>query len=303
MAIAGRMNNYHKSVLLHELLDGLRVKPGGRYIDATLGGGGMSLEILARGGNVLALDVDIDAIRYIEKKIKDQSSKIKDDKEFLIIRGNFRDIDKYAKKYGFEEADGIIFDLGLSSHHIDSGYRGFSFQQDGPLDMRMDNELNVKASDLVNVLSKGDLNELFYKSGEERYSYAIAEGIVSTRKVKRIETTRDLSGIIDKCVRTRGASQDVKARIFQALRIVVNSELENLEAGLLKAFDLLVRTGRIGVISFHSLEDGMVKKQYAEWEKKGIGRVLNKKPILPSDQEINENVRSRSAKLRFVEKI
>ncbi len=297
------MNNYHTSVLLHELIDGMGVKPGRRYIDATLGGGGHSLEILKRGGVVLSLDVDEEAIGYVRQEIKDQKSKIKNEKEFVLVRGNFRDIDKHAKENAFEKVNGVIFDLGLSSHHIDSGYRGFSFQQDGPLDMRMDSDLNVKASDLVNVLSKGDLNELFYKSGEERYSYAIAESIVGARKIKRIETTGELSVIIDKGIRGRVNSQDIKARIFQALRIAVNSELENLEAALLKAFDLLEENGRIGVISFHSLEDSIVKRQFARWEKMGKGRVVNKKPILPSDQEINENVRSRSAKLRFVEKI
>lgn len=297
------MNNYHISVLLNELIDGLNVVSGGKYIDATLGGGGHTAEILSRGGVVLSLDVDEEAIDFVRRRIKNQELRIKGIENLKLVRGNFRDIDKYAKEHGFEKVNGIIFDLGVSSHQIDTDERGFSFQREGPLDMRMDQELNVKAKDLVNVLSKGDLNELFYKSGEERFSYAIAESIVSARKIKRIETTSELAGIIEKSVKGGGMYQDIKARIFQALRIAVNNELESLEAGLSGAYKLLDKNGRIGVISFHSLEDGIAKRQFAGWEKKGMGRVLNKKPILPNDRELNENVRSRSAKLRFFEKL
>lgn len=303
------MNNYHTSVLLHETIEELRVKAGEQYIDATLGGGGHTFEILQRGGKVLGIDQDQEALDFTEKdlrfKIKDlpagrQGLRIGTD--LILVKGNFKDIDRLARDNGVKDVSGILFDLGVSSHQIDEPERGFSFQNDGPLDMRMDKDLNVKAADLIHILTKGELYELFTKLGEERFSRSIIASIIRARKIKKIETTTELAEIINKAVPYRQKGINPATRVFQALRIAVNDELNSLTEALPKALDLLGQNGRLAVITFHSLEDRIVKHQFKEWEEKGLGCIVTKKPIIPAEEEIEENSRSRSSKLRVFEK-
>lgn len=280
------MSDYHESVLLKEAIEGLKVEKNRRYIDATLGGAGHSFEILRRGGIVLGIDVDQDAIANIEETKPEN---------LTLARGNFRDIDKIARLNNFDRAAGIIFDLGVSGHQIDEPKRGFSFQTVGPLDMRMDQELGVRALDLIKILSKKELSEIFTKYGEETRAWEIADAIVKARSIKTIETTEDLAKIV---FRIAGQSK----RVFQALRIVVNDELNSVEEALPKALDLLKSHGRLCVISFHSLEDRIVKRQFLEFEKKGLGKIVTEKPIVPTIEEIQRNKRAGSAKLRIFEK-
>ena len=288
------MNSYHTSVLLQETIDLLAIKKGGKYIDATLGGGGHTSEILAKGGEVLGIDQDQEAIDWVEKEIKDR---------LTLRKGNFKDIDTIAKQSGFERVAGIVFDLGISSHHIDTPERGFSFQSDALLDMRMDRELQVTARDLLHVLSKKELADLFFRLGEERFARRIAEKIVITRQAKPITTTHELAEIVRKAVPGRQGKVHPATKVFQALRIAVNDELYSLREALPKALLLLAEKGRLVVISFHSLEDRIVKNQFRDWEKQGFGIQLTKKPIIPSEDEIQANSRSRSAKLRVFENI
>lgn len=293
------MNNYHVSVLLQETLDALQIEPGKRYIDGTLGGGGHTGAILDKGGEVLGLDFDEDALGFVSEKLKGQIEAGK----LTTAKGNFKNIDKLAEENGFRDVDGVLFDLGVSSHHFDTAERGFSVQKEGPLDMRMDQDLGVKAADLLNVLTKGELYELFTKFGEERFAYAISNSIVRSREVKRIETTTDLVGIINRVVPKGREQINPATRVFQALRIAVNDELNNIEEALPKALALLKKNGRIAVISFHSLEDRIVKNTFRKWEEEGLGRIITEKPIIPTEGEIEQNNRSRSSKLRVFEKI
>lgn len=290
------MSNFHKSVLLKEAIAGLRIEKNKKYIDATLGGGGHSFEILRLGGAVLGIDVDIESIGFVSGRWKIESRKWNIREESLTsARGNFGDIDKIALENNFEKVAGIIFDLGVSSHQIETPARGFSFQNEGPLDMRMDQELGVRALDLIKILTKGELYEIFTKFGEENRAWEISKAIVSARSIKPIETTRDLAKIVF------GIAGQSK-RVFQALRIVVNDELNSLSEALPKALGLLGKNGRLCVISFHSLEDKIVKRSFMEFEKKGLGKIITEKPIVPSKEEIKANRRARSAKLRIYEK-
>ncbi len=297
------MNNFHTPVLLKEVLGFLEVKEGKRYIDATLGGGGHTGEILRLGGRVLGIDQDEEALKYVKNNFKLQITNSK----LLTAKGNFRDIDRIAHLNKFDKVGGIIFDLGLSSYQVDNPKRGFSFSKGGPLDMRMDKELAVSARDLINVLPKGELNEIFSKFGEERNALAISRGIVSARRIAPIETTGDLSGIIQQAYGIKGEVNDftranLNKRVFQALRIAVNDELGSLEEALPKALGLLESGGRMAVISFHSLEDRIVKQAFAGFEKENKGRVITKKPVTATEEEKRVNTRSRSAKLRVFEK-
>src|SRR3989344_2632599 len=284
------MNNFHTPVLLKEIIENLRVEKGKKYIDATVGGGGHTFEILRLGGEVLGIDVDKEAIEYTSGRWRIESRKRKiEERNLTLVRGNFREIDKIAQEKGFEKVNGIIFDLGVSSHQIGSAERGFSFQKEGPLDMRMDQDLAVRASDLVKILTKGELYELFTKFGEESRAGELSRRIVSARRVKPIETTRDLVGIV---------GYNFAAKIFQALRIAVNDELDSLREALQKSLTVVEKGGHILVISFHSLEDRIVKRTFLEFEKSGKGSVITKKPIVPNPEELVKNRRARSAKLR-----
>lgn len=294
------MNEYHTSVLLQEAIGLLNIGLGKKYIDATLGGGGHAAEIIKRGGLVLGIDADQDAIDYVKEHLKfdPPTGRMK----LQISKGNFKDIEKIAKENNFEKVSGIIFDLGVSGHQFDTSERGFSFQKEGPLDMRMDTNLKVEAKDLVNILTKSELYNLFTKLGEERFSWAVTNNIIKARQIEPIKTTTQLSEVIGRSVPGK-LKHDAQARIFQALRIAINDEMYNLKIALPLAFNLLDKEGRIAVISFHSLEDRIVKKQFIEWEDKGKGLILTKKPVTPGTEEIEKNKRSRSAKLRAFQKI
>lgn len=292
------MSNYHKSVLLKEVINYLKIEPGQKYIDATLGGGGHAFEIASKGGIVLGIDADQDAIDYVSERIKHEKSGIS---SITLIKSNFRYIDEIASNNNFNQVSGIIFDLGVSGHQLDTAERGFSFAFDGKLDMRMDQSLQVTAADLLKVLTKGELYELFTKFGEERYAYRIAKNIVESRRVKPIETTSELLGLV-RMSTGRIEINSTAARIFQALRIAVNDELFSIEEALVKSLNVLSKNGRIIVISFHSLEDRIVKQVFREWSNRKIGSVLTNKPVLPDKEEIIANTRSRSAKMRVFEK-
>lgn len=293
------MGTYHTSVLLDEVVNSLAVKPGKQYIDATLGGGGHAAAIQKSGGIVLGIDRDQEAGEYVRKHVS---------KDIVIAKGNFSNIDRIAKEHGFTQVAGVLFDLGVSSHQLDTPERGFSFQKNGPLDMRMDVETTVRAADLINGLNKQELSDLFFKLGEEYRSRAIANAIVREREKKPIETTEELEKIIRHEVGGRYAkgvkhtSIHPATKVFQALRIVINDELHSLEEALPKAVSLLENRGRLVVISFHSLEDRIVKHAFKEFERKRMGRILTDKPVVPTEEEIRQNPRARSSKMRVFEK-
>ena len=301
------MNNFHTSVLLKETVDLLQVSKGKKYIDATLGGGGHTKEIIKRGGIVLGIDVDEEAIKYVSENFKFEILNFK----LKLAKANFRDIDKIARSQNFDRVSGIIFDLGVSSHQIESVDRGFSFLKDAPLDMRMDPSAGsgqtVTASDIVNLASKKKLYEIFSKLGEESHARAISDAIVRARRIKALLTTGELAGIIEKEYHLgKNVPDFIRAeadkRVFQALRIAVNNELENLKEAMPKAIELLALGGRLVVISFHSLEDRIVKLAFLDFKKRGMGEIITKKPLIPGLAELKVNRRAKSAKLRAFEK-
>lgn len=296
-------NNYHTPALLKETIEGLNVRPGRQYIDATLGGGGHCIEIIRHGGNVLGIDCDPEAIDYVRESIKYQVLSIKNNSK--LVRGNFAHLKEIAQNQGFTKVAGILFDLGVSSHQLEVPERGFSFNTDAPLDMRMDPSLRVTAANLINGLNEGELYELFIKYSEEYDSRAIARAVVRARTLKPIKTCNELADII---IRARGGRREKDrthpaTRVFQALRIAVNDELNNLKEALPQAVDLLESGGRLVILSFHSLEDRIVKNFFKEQAEKGFLNILTSKPIRPKEQEIKINPRSRSAKLRMAEKL
>ena len=309
------MKQLHYSVLLNECIEGLNIKENGKYVDATVGYAGHSKNILAKikKGHLFAFDEDEAAVKYSKKVL----SSIGDN--FTVFRENFVNMPKVLKDSGIEKVNGILFDLGFSSPQIDDASRGFSFMLDAPLDMRMDNQNYLTAQMIVNTYSKEELIKIFYEYGEEKLSKVIAEKIILERKTKKINTTLELVDIILSAV---GANYFYKnhpeRKIFQALRIEVNNELKVLEEVLPQAIDMLSSGGRMCVITFHSLEDKIVKKifkKYSEVDEilKGVKdipkeyqpkiKIINKKPILPSEKELTENTRSHSAKLRIIERI
>lgn len=291
------MNTYHKPVLINETIEYLNIQKGKKYIDATLGGGGHTVEILKKGGSVLGIDQDQDALRFVqanyESSINDYSLK--------LVKGNFKEIKELAYKEGFTAVNGVLFDLGVSSYQFDKAERGFSFKKEGPLDMRMDQAQTISARDIIAVLSKKELEELFIRLGEEYKARRIAERIVEARKNFPITTTKQLADIV--AGREGGFYRIHPAtKVFQALRIAVNDELNAVSIALPQAIDLLTDQGRLIVISFHSLEDRIVKHTFLDWQKKGKGKVITKKPIEASLEEQQKNKRSRSAKLRVFQK-
>lgn len=303
------MDNFHTPVLVSEVASYLNIQKGCWYIDTTLGGGGHSEKILEEGGKVLGIDQDPEAILEVSKKY----SKEIEEKNLVLNKGNF--VDHLGGLTNDRLVYGVLFDLGISSYQLDNPKRGFSFSKDAPLDMRMDPAIGVKAEDLVNGLYEGELADLFRKLGEEKFAKKIAKKIAEERKLKKIETTKQLADLIlsvkprkiqDKeTLILRYARNKIHpaTQIFQALRIAVNDELNNLKTALPQALDILEKGGRLVVISFHSLEDRIIKNFFREMEEKGSVKILTKKPITPSDHEILQNPRSRSAKLRALEKI
>jgi 16S rRNA (cytosine1402-N4)-methyltransferase len=305
------LTSTHTPVLLTEVLQALTVQPGGRYIDATLGGGGHAAAILeysSPGGQLLGIDADPGAIKAARERFRGSRDSI------LIVNDNYANLQSICGKYDFFPVHGILFDLGLSSLQLNGGGRGFSFQHDAPLDMRFNPTQKTTAADIVNTTPEAKLANIIRTYGEESQSHRIARSIVNERPV---ETTGQLARIIEKAVGRRGRLHPA-TRTFQALRIAVNHELEHLEAALDQAVDLLGYEGRLVVITYHSLEDRIVK-QFMQREARGCIcppgtptcicghtpslRLVNKKVIIPTAAEIRANPRSRSAKLRAAERI
>ncbi len=294
----------HESVLLQETIDGLDLHAGETLVDGTLGRGGHTIAALQKvpGITVIGLDRDQDAID--ESKTKLVGAGLKEGKDFILALGNFRDMDKLLAAAGRKQADKIMLDIGVSSPHLDSSGRGFSFRKDEPLLMTMEkkpSESAFTAKDIVNGWKEEDIANVIYAYGEERYSRRIAAAIVEARETAPIETTFQLAEIIKGAVGKLYRLQkiDPSTRTFQALRIAVNDELGSLKQGLMVALATLAAGGRLAVISFHSLEDRIVKVAFKEAEKEGKGKQSTKKPIVPTEDEMRANPRSRSAKLRI----
>ena len=310
------MEFHHLPVLLTECMDGLRVVPGGKYLDCTLGGGGHTQEILRRGGNVTGIDRDADAIDAATERIAAfLRENARDAAAFRAIRGNFHDA---AELVGGERFDGILADLGVSSFQLDCRERGFSYHEDAPLDMRMDASRGKTAADIVNAASEDELTRIFRDYGEENWARQIARVVVDRRPM---QTTLQLVAAIDaaipKKVRAKDGSHPAR-RVFQALRIAVNDELEPLRASLEMLAGLLKPGGRLCVIAFHSLEDRIVKNAFRTLAdpctcpknipvcvcgKKPVVRLITRKPIAAGEDELEMNPRARSATLRIVEKL
>jgi 16S rRNA (cytosine1402-N4)-methyltransferase len=287
----------HLPVLLEEAIEALAVRAGGRYIDCTLGAGGHALAILERsspGGQLLGIDADPEAIAAARARLEAYQSST------LLINDNFANLRAIATKYGFSPVHGILFDLGLSSSQLEASGRGFSFQRDEPLDMRLSPTQEITAADILNTFPEAKLNQLIRTSGEERYSHRIARYIVRERPIK---TTLQLVGVIERAVGGRRGRIHPATRTFQALRIAVNQELEHLSSALEQATSLLGLGGRLVVISYHSLDDRLVKRFMQEEAKKACLKLVHKKVITPSLAEVHFNPRSRSAKLRAAERI
>lgn len=299
------MKNYHEPVLKKEVLDLLQIKPGAKVIDATLGGGGHTFEILRGGAKVLGIDQDEDAINEVKNELKTTYPQF--ERGLVLAKGNFRELDKIAKLNGFNRVYAVLFDLGVSSHQIDTPDRGFSFLKDGPLDMRMDKSQTLTAEYLVNLLGKDELSDIFLNLGGESRAQLIAKQILVSRKLNAIRTTGQLSKVIQEAYGIKGEISDftknkLDQKVFQGLRIAVNSELESLEEALPKALQILQSKGRLAVISFHSLEDRVVKQTFLDFENKNMGKIITKEIIKAGFKETELNSRAKSAVMRVFEK-
>ncbi len=291
----------HVPVLLNEVIQFLQPEKCRRIIDATVNGGGHAgviLKFLPKDGILIGIDRDKDAIEKI-------SENFKDDKRFHAVHGNFRNIKELTRKFG-KVWDGILFDLGLSSNLLEESGRGFSFMKDEPLDMRFDAADRLTAKEIINNWPEIKLAEIFYKYGEERFSRKIAKGIVWRRNKSEISTTADLVGVIKESlpvIYLRKLRIHPATRVFQALRIAVNDELASLEDALKASWEILGKNGRLSAISFHSLEDRIVKQSFKNFKSfSGKAVILTKKPVVPSVGEVHVNPRARSAKLRVIQK-
>lgn len=311
------MPDYHKPVLLNETIELLGPQPGGVYVDCTLGGGGHSGTILERilpNGRLIGIDQDQESIDFVSQNLANFTGNVD------LVLGNFSDLRNILDRLEVDKVDGVLFDLGVSSHQLDKAERGFSFSQDAPLDMRMSLENPVTAGDLVNSLSEKELADLIWIHSDERFSRRIARAIVQARAKKKIETTWELAEIVKHAIPPAARPKDIHpaTRTFQALRIEVNSEMQALDAGLEQAVDALKVGGRIVVISYHSLEDRRTKNFFKLMSgqcvcppglpvcacgPRAIVKILTKKPVTASSEEINENPRARSAKLRAAERV
>lgn len=293
---------YHRSVLLNETIDALKIDPDGIYVDCTLGGAGHSFEIsrrLSERGRLIGIDQDADAIEEARKKLSDSRCQID------LVQKNFSDLQEILSELRINKIHGLLFDLGISSHQIDTPERGFSYMHNAPLDMRMNQSQKFSAADVLNTYSESELTRIFFEYGEERWSKRIAKFICEMRREKIFQTTFDLVDIICRAIPKDVRRKDPhgsEKRIFQAVRIEVNSELKILEASIETAIDFLNSSGRICVISFHSLEDRIVKRTLKKFSMEKKIKLIGKF-IAPSSEEILENPRSKSAKLRIAEKI
>lgn len=306
----------HISVLLNESVDALDIKDGGLYVDGTLGGGGHSYEILSRnpGARLIGIDRDSEALEAAGKRLSEFSGRV------TAVKGNFADICSILKSLDIEYIDGAVLDLGVSSYQLDNAERGFSYMHDAPLDMRMDKSSSKTAYEVVNLYTKEELSRIFFEYGEEKWSKRIAEFIVERREKSPVKTTLELSDIIKAAipVKARRDGGHPAKRVFQAIRIEVNGELAMLEEAVRSFVSVLRPGGRLSVITFHSLEDRIVKNTFKTLSqgcicpksfpvcvcgKKPELRILTKKPVLPSEAETERNPRSKSAKLRIAEKL
>lgn len=292
------MNDYHVPVMLKEVIDGLNVRPGKKYIDATIGAGGHGWEIVKLGGYLLGIDADWDAIEFTRQKLEVGNLKLDKTGSWKLVQGNFRDIEKIARENGFDKADGILFDLGVSSHQLDTPERGFSYRYpDAPLDLRFDQGSGKTAKEMLARISEEDLHEILIRFGEEKLARSIARAFILARTAGSVETVGRVVSIVEDILGTKRAEATL-SRVFQAVRIAVNDELEALKEGLNGAYNLLRPGGRLVVVSFHSLEDRKVKR----FMRSGGWKTVTKKPIVATQSERMENSRSRSAKLRIAEK-
>ncbi len=311
-----KINFSHRSVLLDECIEALDIKPDGIYVDGTAGGGGHSLEIVKRlnGGRLIAIDRDDAAIAAAGERLRDYADKV------TFVRNNFSSVADVCQMLGIDKIDGILLDLGVSSYQLDTVERGFTHNADAPLDMRMDRRAELDAYTVVNTYSADELKRVIWNWGEERFAPKIAAAIARRREQKPIETTGELVDIIKSAIpaAAREGGHHPAKRTFQAIRIEVNGELDAIEPTIRSATDLLAPGGRIAIITFHSLEDRIVKQTYADLAsgcncprslpvcvcgRKPQVSVLTRKPIIPSERELEENPRSRSAKLRVAQKI
>lgn len=307
----------HKSVLLYETVDELNIKPDGIYVDGTLGGGGHSYEIAKRlsgGGRLIGIDQDEDAIKAAGKRLEPYMDRV------TIVRNNYCNMDKVLDELGIDKVDGIMLDLGVSSYQLDAADRGFTYNVDTALDMRMDQRQEITAKDIVNEYSEFDLYRIIRDYGEDRFAKNIAKHIVAARQEKPIETTFELNDIIKAAIpmKVRATGGHPSKRTYQAIRIELNKELEVLENSIDMMIDRLKPEGRLCIITFHSLEDRIVKIRFKNNENPCIcppsfpacvcgkvpkGRVITRKPVVPTDEEINGNSRSKSSKLRVFERV
>ena len=310
------IEGYHVPVLLQPSIDGLNIRPGGVYVDATFGGGGHSRELLSRldsTAHLYSFDQDADAEKNVFQLETGGQQRFIDDPRFTFVRSNFRYLRNWMRYYGVEGIDGLLADLGVSSHHFDDESRGFSFRFDAPLDMRMNKREGKMAADIVNTYAEEALAKVFYLYGELKNSRRLAAALVAARTTKPIATTQDFMHVVEPFFKREREKKDL-ARLFQALRIEVNHEMEALSDMLLAAIDCLKPGGRLCVITYHSLEDRMVKNMMKTGNIAGerqvdfYGRMetplklVNNKVIVPDSDEQRENSRSRSAKLRIAEK-
>lgn len=306
----------HKPVLLTECLEGLAIRPDGIYVDGTVGGAGHSSEIAARltTGRLIGLDQDETAVKVAGERLSVFGERA------TVVRSNFRNLGAVCRELGIAQINGLLLDLGVSSYQLDTAERGFSYQADAPLDMRMDNRNPLTAEIIVNEYAEDDIRRILFEYGEERFSSRIASNIIKARERARIRTTGELVEIIKRSIpaSNREGGHHPAKRSFQALRIEVNAELDVIAPAIRSAVGLLAPGGRIAIITFHSLEDRIVKQTFAELSegctcpkdfpvcvcgKKPLVKVVTRKPILPTDAETEENPRARSAKLRVAEKL
>lgn len=306
----------HKSVLLDETIESLNIKPNGIYVDGTLGGGGHSYEIAKRlmdGGRLIGIDQDEDAIRAAKERLSEFADRV------TIVRDNYCNMPKVLDELGISKVDGILLDIGVSSYQLDEAERGFTYKQDAPLDMRMDQRQEMTAKDIVNGYSEEDLYRIIRDYGEDKFAKNIAKHIVQARQIKPVETTFELDEIIKAAIpmKFRATGGHPAKKTFQAIRIELNRELEVLDESIDAMTDLLNDNGRLCIITFHSLEDRIVKTRFRKNEnpctcppdfpvcvcgKKPKGKVITRKPIVPDEEELEENKRAKSSKLRVFER-
>jgi 16S rRNA (cytosine1402-N4)-methyltransferase len=291
----------HTSVLLNEAVEWLEPGPGKIIIDGTAGLGGHAariLEKLGSSGRLIGFDKDAEALEIAKKNLSNFGDRV------MLVNDDYKNIATKLKEMGIAKADGILLDLGVSSFQLDKATRGFSFKEGGPLDMRMDQSQHLTAKEIVNHYPKQELLEILWRLGEERYARRIVDKIIETREAHDIETTDELASLVSQAVpkEYRYGRIHPATRTFQAIRIAVNSELDALEEFLSHATEYLGMGGKIVIISFHSLEDRAVKWSFRKFQNEGIGKILTKKPLLPSETEMSANPRARSAKMRVFQK-